>query len=918
MAKVNVFHHAFNVGQVDKKHLPRVDLERLRLAAEEQTNILALTTGPGFMRPGLEYIGSTHSNNVGRLKDFVFSATDAVLLEFTDELFRVWVDDELVTRPAVTAAFTNGDFGSSAGWTLTATSGATSSIAAGLLLLTALARGSKASATQTVAVNEQGVEHALRIEVSRGPVTLRVGSSSGGDQYISETILRTGTHSLAFTPTTSNFYFSLHSERRTTKIVTSVAVEASGIMTLPTIWDEADLDLLRVAQSADVDFIACSGYRPQRLERRSNRSWSVVDYAPDNGPLTAGRTRDVKLDPTVLDGNGTLTATAPFFNADHVGALFALTHEGFKCSTQLAGDGEYTDPFRVTGVKDPSQDDYNDRDWTYSVSGAWSGTLRWYRSFDGEDTGFKRFRRSTTDGDDTDITGNVTDILNFDRDDNAIIWYKLGFDDTSHTSGTATATVTYDGGGGTGICRVTGYSSSQSVSIEVLSPFYGNTATRDWREGEWSGNQVWPSAVTFAEGRLWWSGQDRIWASVSDDFENFDDETEGDSGPISRSIATGGVNDTQWLLSLQRLLIGTEGSVATCKSSSLDEPLTPTNLSIKESSSTGAAPVEPVKVDGRGIFVERSGKALIELSYDGSSADYNATQLSKLVTDIFASGVKAIAVQRRPDTRIWVVMNDGTCACCIYEPLEEVLAFIPIETDGEFESVAVLPSDEQDRVYFVVNRTIDGGTVRYIEKMALDSEVKPSTLCKVMDSFTTGTNGPASATIAVGTHLEGESVVVWADGAPLTQTADGLTTARTFTVDGSGNITVPTVVTNWVAGLAYECRFKSARLAYGAAGGTAMLQKKKVAGVGLILTDFVRAGIRYGSEFDNADRPMFPLPISDGYVTADEIVLSDVHDEEMMAFPGEWTTDSRFCMKWQSPFTASPLGLVLSVETHER
>jgi hypothetical protein len=29
-------------------------------------------------------------------------------------------------------------------------------------------------------------------------------------------------------------------------------------------------------------------------------------------------------------------------------------------------------------------------------------------------------------------------------------------------------------------------------------------------------------------------------------------------------------------------------------------------------------------------------------------------------------------------------MNDGSCVCVVYEPLEEVLAFIPITTDGDF------------------------------------------------------------------------------------------------------------------------------------------------------------------------------------------------------------------------------------------
>jgi hypothetical protein len=317
------------------------------------------------------------------------------------------------------------------------------------------------------------------------------------------------------------------------------------------------------------------------------------------------------------------------------------------------------------------------------------------------------------------------------------------------------------------------------------------------------------------------------------------------------------------------------------------------------------------------VFVDRSGRALFELSFDGTSSDYNATQMSKLATDLFTSGIKTLSVQRRPDTRIWVINNDGSCVCIVYEPLEQVLAFIPIETDGEFESVAVLPADEQDRVYFVVNRTINGSAVRYIEKMALDSEVKPTTLCKVMDAHAHGTNSPASTTIHVGTHLQGESVVVWADGAPLvTLGANGYTTPNTYTVDGSGNITVGSAVTNWVAGLPYTARYKSAKLAYGAAGGTAILQMKKVDEVGVIATDFVRAGIRYGSQFDNADRPLFPPPAQKDFTTAPSIVLSDVNDEEAWMFPGEWNSDSRVCLEVASPNTATFISMVFGVTTN--
>jgi hypothetical protein len=434
MPRINTYLQSFNVGQQDKKHLPRVDLERMRLAAELQQNLLPLTSGPAFMRPGLQYISTTASNAICRLKEFVFGSTDAALLEFTDQLFRVKVDDVLVTRPAVTAVVGTGDFSSDTNWTKTATAGATVTISGGYLNLTALGRGSKATATQSVTVNEIGTEHALRVVIERGPVTLRVGSTAGGDEYINETILRTGTHSLAFTPSGASFFIQLISELEQLKRVDSITVEAAGVMTLPTIWLEADLWKMRFAQSADVVFVACDGYRPQRIERRSTRSWSVVRYQPDNGPFTIGTTRDVKLTPSVTEGNGTLTASSAFFNADHVGTLFSLFHQGFECLTALSGAGQYTDAFKVTGVIASGY--YNDRNWTYTTSGTWVGTLRWQRSFDGATEGFKDFGTLPAAG--HHITANVGPATNDDTDDNSIIWYKIGFDEASYTSGTAT------------------------------------------------------------------------------------------------------------------------------------------------------------------------------------------------------------------------------------------------------------------------------------------------------------------------------------------------------------------------------------------------------------------------------------------------------------------------------------------------
>lgn len=898
LGKARVLLHAFNVGVHDTTALPRIDLERMRLAAETQTNLLPLAVGPAFLRPGLKYISTLAAET--RLKEFVFGATDAAVMQFSDLAMRVVLNDVAITRTAVSTVMTSGTFAAGAGWTLTASDGATSTISGGYLNLTALGRGSLASATQTVSVAllDRGIEHGLRIEVERGPVTFRCGSASGLDDYIEETELRTGTHSLAFTPTGANFYIEFKSDQRQLRRVNSIEVEAGGVMVLTTPWATAELGLMRFAQSADVVFVACADNQPRRIERRSTRSWSVVVYQPDDGPFTISRTRRVRLQPNVTEGNGTLTADKAFFSANHVGALFRLFHEGNDHTFNISGAGQFTEPVRVTGVNTALT---RDRDRTYTISGTWVGNIHIQRSFDEADVGYLGYGAS--------IAANVGPVLTRDDEDNAIIYYRMGFPEGQYTSGTATINVEYDGGGDYGICRVVGYTSPTVVDIEVLSPFTNVKYTDRWQEGEWSAARVWPSAVAFSDGRLFLSGEDRLWGSVSDAFDSFDEELEGEAGPINRSIATGGVNDTQWLAAPQRLLVGTEGTIAVVKSSSLDEPLTSQNISIRDSSTTGAGPIDPARIDNRVLFTDRSGKAIYELVFDGGSGDYAAGQMSKLTTDIFSSGVREIAVQRRPDTRVWVVMNDGTCICILYEPQQEVLAFVPMETDGAFESACVIPGATQDIVYFAVRRTINGSTVRYFEKMALDSEVVPGTRCYVMDAYATGSGGGASSTLTVGTHLIGETVVVWADGAPV-ETSYGV--RGEYVVNGSGEITLANPVTNWVAGLPYRGRYKSARLGYGVEGGTAMLSKGIIEEFGLVLADYARAGIKVGTDFTT----MYQLPRKVDGSTKASVTSGVIADEPLNNMGAQWQFDSRYHMEINSPYCAKFLGLVLKIQAN--
>jgi hypothetical protein len=856
-----------------------VDLERSALAAEVMDNWIPRVLGSMSLRPGLEYLASTRSDAVAKCFAFIFSDDDMARLELTSGKMRVFVDDELVNRVAVTAAVTNGAFGANVtSWTDSDEAGATSQWQTGGYMAL-LGDGTNAAIRdQQVTVNEVGTQHALRIVVARGPVILRIGSTSGGDEYVAETTLGTGTHSIAFTPT-GNFYVRLMNRRSFTSLVDSVSVESSGTLEIDTPWVEADLQKLRMTQSADVIYVACDGYQQRKIERRDGNSWSIVLYEPETGPFRNVNTSPITIAPSALFGDVNLVASSAFFKSTHVGALFRLQSVGQTVTKSITAQNTFSDPIRVAGVD-------SQRAFGLFISNTFVANVTLQYSV-GEPGSWVDVATYTTG----------QSISHDDGLDNQIIYYRIGVKTGGFTSGQVDVTLSYSSGSITGVARVTEYTDPTQVSAVVLQDFGATTASSDWWEGAWSDRRGHPSAVTLFEGRLWSGGNDKTNGSIVDQYEDFDDEFEGDAGPISRNIGEGPVQTINWMLALNRLIIGTlansapidaiklaGNNVLSGRSSSFDEPLTPTNFNLKSASASG-------------IFVDRSRQRLMALNFDLNESDYKPEDLTVAVPEVCEAGILQIAVQYRPDLRIHTRLADGTVVLCTLDRAEGVICFSTISTDGEVEDISVLPGDEEDQVYYIVNR----GSSRFHEKWAKESECRGGILNKQADAFYEY-SGSAVTTITGLSHLEGESVVVWGAGKDL----------GTFTVS-SGQITgLAEAVTGAIIGLPYEARYKSAKQAFAAAMGTPLNQKKKIDHVGFILDRTHAKGIQFGPGFDNLD----DLPDTEDHDDVGDDTIHDQYDHEMHPFDGEWTTDARVCLKAAAPRPATVLAFTVSMTTN--
>ena len=463
----NLPYFALNRGLVSPLALARSDIKRMALSAERSVNWMPRALGSMMLRPGLGYLASTASNNQARCIPFVFSTSDVARVEFTNLIMRVFVDDAVISRTAVSSAVSNGDFTTNlTGWTDNDEAGGTSAwVTGGYMGLTG--DGTNAAIrdqTVTVAAADQNVEHGLRVKIFRGPVVMRVGTGTTDDSYVNETTLDTGEFSFAFTPT-GNFNIRFLSRLKRQVLVNDCNIEAAGEVQIASAYTTAALPYIVGGpdqQSGDIIFLACDDFQQTKIERRGTRSWGLAKFYSNDGPFRILNTGPTTLTAAALSGNTTLTASAPLFRSTNVGSLFRLTSSGQTVTASITAQNTFTNAIEVTGVD-------AQRIFTLTITGlsATGSTTTLQRSLESDSGPWTDFVNYTTDQSTT-----IDDGL-----DNQTVWYRIGVKTGNYVAGTIVPTLSYQAGSIDGVARVTGFTSSTVVDVEVITDFGSTSAT---------------------------------------------------------------------------------------------------------------------------------------------------------------------------------------------------------------------------------------------------------------------------------------------------------------------------------------------------------------------------------------------------------------------------------------------------------
>ena len=623
----------------------------------------------------------------------------------------------------------------------------------------------------------------------------------------------------------------------------------STVYEVVTPYTTAQLPDLKFAQSADTLYIVHPSHEPRQLTRTAHTTWTLNTFDWENGPFMKDNDDDSHTltvsayfpDSTGLYGETvTVTSSADVFTANDVGRWLKIRYTD---PGTLINDGEY-DPYLPGYIGGPWDvdgkfellylfSDYSDGSVSlrYSVDGG--TTYQDYMTFSAH-TGTAKL---TVTGElRSEDYNHVTPKLRFyaNRNTHRFYWNLKKVREAR-----------------TGYLKITAYTSAKEVRAKVYRRCSNlGIPTTNWALGAWGTVPGWPSSVTFHQGRLVFAGTtsepSKVWMSVSDDYPNYDTgEGDEDSDAVGLTPIASEVNNVMWMASKGNLLIGTAGDEWVFDGANI----TPTNPPhARRETNFGSAKWQAVIANGYVVFVQDGEKIVRQVQYDYYSDTYFAIDLTAMSDHITGDGISYLAYLKSPWSTIWTCRDDGELIGLTYVPEHKVFAWHRHDLGGDVESVACIPGE----IWVVVKRTINGATVRYIERiLPWDGTLNNSVFMDCAAEY----SGTATATITGLSYLEGETVGIISNGKYVGTK-----------VVSSGSITLDATTTHAWVGLPYTSTLKTINIEHANPPGTSQGAKRRIVHAIARLVNTVGGKVGFNAsdaddiEYDDEGNPNVSTP----------------------------------------------------------
>ena len=484
-------------------------------------------------------------------------------------------------------------------------------------------------------------------------------------------------------------------------------------------FEDEIINDLNIIQSGDVMFICSGKYPIQTLSRYSDTDWRMSAYKLTEQPYDEINTDNGH---TLTVNGDTITSTKDLFTQDMVGSVIQIAYYIEAVHTSKTGEAvekKYgAGRFSKYEKTVYNNIDYNierfstdvELSWKFTTHGTWEGTVKIQISNNDGQT-WKDYRTYTSKSD-----YNVTDSGKIEA--GARLKYISDIQKGSVNCDLSILPFMQYG-----VVEITSIENGKTAKVNILNGIKEGEPSNKWKLGSWNRGSGYPKLCTFYQDRFVVAATNKkpnyIWMSRTGDYPNFGvEKVEGtitDDSAITLPVINRKMCEIRHLIPANDLIILTSGNEWIVSG---DKTITPTNCNLKTQTQRGALSCEPQFIGNRCVFVQERGGTVRDMGYSYESDNYTGQDLTLFVkTRVRGYLTITSAYAQDPDSIIYYIRNDGEINCLTYIPEQKVYGWSHFVTNGKYLYCESVSEGEQDSLYTLVERTLQGKKVKCIERM---------------------------------------------------------------------------------------------------------------------------------------------------------------------------------------------------------
>lgn len=655
-------------------------------------------------------------------------------------------------------------------------------------------------------------------------------------------------------------------------------------------FEDEIINDLNIIQSGDVMFICSGKYPIQTLSRYSDTDWRMSAYKLTEQPYDEINTDNGH---TLTVNGDTITSTKDLFTQDMVGSVAQIAYYIEAVHTTQSGEA-VEKKYGVGRFSKREKAVYNNIDynverfstdvelsWKFTTHGTWEGTVKIQISNNDGQT-WKDYRTYTSNKD-----YNVTDSGKIEA--GARLKYISDI-----KSGSVNCDLSILPFMQYGVVEIVSVENSKTAKVNILNGIKEGEPSHQWKLGSWNRGNGYPKLCTFYQDRFVVAATNKkpnyIWMSRTGDYPNFGvEKVEGtitDDSAITLPVINRKMCEIRHLVPANDLIILTSGNEWIVSG---DKTITPTNCNLKTQSQRGVLSCEPQFIGNRCVFVQERGGTVRDMGYSYESDNYTGQDLTLFVkTRVRGYLTITSAYAQDPDSIIYYIRNDGEINCLTYIPEQKVYGWSHFVTNGKYLYCESVSEGEQDSIYILVERTLQGKKVKCIERMV---PLYSDDVNVFLDCYVEFKSSNAIDSINI-PHLSGQTVQVVIDD---NQQQD-------VVVPDDGLLQLNVSGSHIKIGLPFTSKIRVPSVEMQMQDGT--LQGRVATVSRVVLRMYKSFGGKVGHTFDRMDD--ITLPPNELFTGDKPVILPKMGVN--------YSTDTSICIKHSDPFPFNLLSITRIVE----